>query len=439
MDVQSSPMDDVDVRHEPSTPEIFMARFLAVLAFIPVVLAACKSGIPVDESPVTTPPSAEELTALAKSNNAFAIDLYGKLRVSKGNLAFSPTSISTTLTMAWAGARGETAAEMKAALHVDTTAAEAGAAAGKLFGSYRASNADVTLRVANRLFGDKSFSFDPTYLALTRGTFGAPLHPLDFKGDADGSRTLINDWVAGQTNDRIKDLFPPGAIKPQATLVLTNAICFLGKWVTPFPKNMTRPATFHVTATESHDVPTMHVKEHFRFAAVDGLKLLEMPYKSSDLAMTIILPDARDGLEAVEKQLSPATLDRWLLDLAADEVNVSLPTFTIDPAEPMALDEPLSALGMSRMFDPGAADFTGMASPQSDRLFVSRVFHKAFVKVDEQGTEAVAATGATISLVTARAAPPPEFHADHPFLFLLRDTRSGIVLFIGRITDPAKR
>jgi serpin B len=394
-------------------------------------------------APDPAPPSSGDLAAMAKGDNAFALDLYGKARARKGNLAMSPLSIASALTMTWAGARGETAAQMKKVLHLEGTPDHALDVAGRIVAGYEAPGAKVTLRVADRLFGEKGYAFDPAYLDHIKAAFGAPLEPLDFAGAVDDARRRINTWVAEETHDRIKDLVPPGGVTPDTRLVLANAIYFLGDWAQPFAKEATSPAPFFVTRTDSKDVPTMHQTRSFRFASTDGVALLEVPYQGGDLAMTLVLPASVDGLDAVEARLSPAALDAWLGALAPTQVVVSLPKIEIDPADPLSLGGLLSALGMPLAFDAGGADFTGMTSPPApaERLYLSQVFHKAFVKVDEKGTEAAAATAAVMKpkSIMRTTQPPPEFKADHPFLFFLRDLRSGAILFMGRVSDPAAK
>jgi serpin B len=420
-------------------------RSLPSLLALSLACAGCDSGksLPVIEAPVTARPAAAELATFARSNNAFALDLHGKLRARPGNLAFSPLSISTALTMAWAGARGETAAQLAKGLHASGTPAQAADVAGKLVGSYRDPAKKVTLRVANRLFGEKTYTFEPAYLDLTRAAFAAPLQPLDFKHDFDASRQLINGWVERQTGDHIKNLLPPGALDDKTRLVLANAVYFLGDWANPFSKGATSPAPFHVTAADSKSVPMMSQVAHFAFAAGGGVKVLQMPYEGGDVAMTVVLPDAVNGLDAVEQRLTPATLDGWLAGLRTTEVIVSFPRFEIDPPAAIPLVAPLQELGMALPFDRERADFTGIAAPPDpgDRLYVEKVFHKAFVKVDEKGTEAAAATAVDVNaMATSVPAPnPPEFRADHPFLFLLRDVASGTILFMGRVSDPAAK
>ena len=406
---------------------------------MPPPSASQQPSVDVPTTPVAPPP-AGDLAALAKANNALAFDVYGKTRAQAGNLALSPISISTALTMTWGGARGETAAQMKKVLHADGDAGKAMDISGKLLASFGNAGNKVTLRVANRLFGEKAFTFEQGYLDHTKAAFGAPLEALDFKHAADPSRGHINEWVAKQTQDRIKDLLPPNALNADTRLVLTNAIYFLGDWQDPFNKDATRPAAFHVGATSTKDVPTMNQMEHFRFAATDGVKLLEMPYEGGEVAMTLVLPDTPDGLSAVEQRLSPELLSTWIGALQFDRVGVALPKFEINPAASLSLGDTLQALGMPLAFDRDKADFTGIANPPSpaDRLFISKVFHKAFVKLDEKGTEAAAATAVVMARVgsAAPSKPPSEFKADHPFLFFLRHVKSGAILFMGRVSDP---
>jgi serpin B len=394
---------------------------------------------PPADQPRLPPPASGELGALARSNNAFGIDLYAKMRAQKGNLALSPVSLSTALSLTWAGAKGETAAQMKKVLHAEGTPEQALDVAGKLASSLRDPAHKVTVRIANRLFGEKSYTFDPAYLARAKASFGAPLSALDFRKDAEGGRKHINEWVSAETEGRIKDLLPAGALNDQTRLVLTNAVYFKGDWDEPFDKSRTRPEAFHPTPGESKSVPTMHHRAHWGFAATDGVKLLDLPYQGGELSMLVVLPDA--GVDAVESRLAPAVLDKWVSALQVVNVDVALPKFEIDPAASTSLADTLKSLGMPLAFERLQADFTGIANPPNpeDRLYISQVFHKAFVKLDEQGTEAAAAS-AVVMARAGGAAPvgaPPEFHADRPFLFFLRDVKTNMVLFMGRVSDPS--
>jgi serpin B len=387
--------------------------------------------------------SAPALTRLADSSNAFGLDVYSVARRGRTNLALSPLSLSMALTMAWAGARGETAAQMKSALRVKESLESDLDEESKLSSWLRAPSQAATLRVANRLFGEKSYAFERAFLDSTSAAFGSPLEPLDFVSAPDASRRAINDWVASRTAQHIEDLVPPRGVSSDTRLVLANAIYFLGRWEHPFKPHETKPAAFHLSSTQTENVATMHQVEQLRFAHVDGLKVVEAPYVGGELAMAFVLPDARDGLDALESRLSAATLAGWLDALTSARVQVSLPRFDINPIQSLALRGILTSLGMPLAFDREKADFTGMASSPrpEDRLFLGDVFHRAFVKVDESGTEAAAATGATIrrSMLRRPEPSPEEFTADHPFLFFLRDSSSGTILFMGRVGNPNGR
>jgi serpin B len=371
---------------------------------------------------------------------AFAVDLLHALRGTPGNLAISPASVSLALTLPWSGARGATAAEMARVLHLSGTPDSVlPGVADQLARLNDPKRTAYTLRVANRLFPERTYALQKAFLDRM-ASLGAPAEGLDFRRAPGPSRQRINTWVAEQTSDRIRDLLPPPAINAETRLVLVNAIYLLADWLSPFSRETTRFVPFFFP-TGDRPVPTMHQVGTFKFAAADGVKLLEMPYVGGALAMTIVLPDARDGLPALEQSLDARRLDTWIAALKPQKVAVVLPKFTIDPPSPLALADVLKGLGMKLAFDREQADFTGIAAPPSpaDRLVISDVFHKAFVKVDEKGTEAAAATAVVMQRAGAMPDPqrPQEFRADHPFLFLIRDLKTGGVLFLGRVVDPA--
>lgn len=391
-----------------------------------------------------TPPTPAQASLFAEAANAFAFDLWARVRETPGNQIVSPASIAVALDMTLGGARGETAAQMQRVLHVSDAAALHEAAGSVLSTWNDPARDDYTLAVANRLFGERSFTFEPGFVALTRDRYRAPLEPLDFAGAPDPARVHINGWVAEQTRDRIRELIPAGALDTDTRLVLTNAVYFLARWAAPFERRLTRDAEFFADGSRSVRVPTMTRTGHMQYAEAEGVQILELPYRGSEIAMTIVLPREREGLRAVEAELDAARLARWLAPLdASRRVQLALPKFRIAPEPSMRLGELLRELGMPLAFTRGAADFTGIANPPSpdDRLYVSEVFHKAFVQVDEEGTEAAAATA--VVMARAGAAPPSDtpvpFVADHPFLFFIRDLRSGAILFMGRVTDPSPR
>jgi serpin B len=385
----------------------------------------------------TPPPPAVPAGALQSVGEAtrhFGVELFARLRTSPGNLAFSPGSAWIALAMTHAGARTQTEAEMRRVLHLPADTSAAQAAAGALLATWNdASRTTYTLRVVNRLFGQSSVPFERPFLELLQNTFGAPLERVDFARDPEAARARVNEWVARQTQDRIRDLLPPRSIDSRSRLVLTNAVYLLARWLHPFQPEETHDAAFHGPGGTTAAVPTMHQTARLRLAELGDVQVLEMPYEGGDLAMSFVLPRAQDGLGAVEARLDDATLASWLGAGETAEVAVSLPKFTIDPPAPAALAEELKALGMPTAFDETAADFRGMAP---ERLHISDVFHKAFVKVEERGTEAAAATAAVMIPMGIVPQPPREFRADHPFLFFLRDLRSGVILFAGRVEKP---
>jgi serine protease inhibitor len=385
---------------------------------------------------------ADARNRMARASNAFGVDLYARLRGAEGNLAVSPASLSIALGMTRGGARGTTAAQMAKVLHLDGWPdAEALLVSGELAASLQDPSRPVTLRIANRLFGERSNTFDPAYLELTRRSYGAALEPLDFKGAPEAARGRINGWVSEQTKDRIRDLIPPGGIHAGTRLALVNALYFLGDWESPFEKKSTVPVPFHVSATVRKDVPTMHHTGMVPFFEDPAVKAVALPYRGGTMSMLLVLPQATDGLAAFEASLTPARLEALAASLKPREVAVALPRFEVNPAEPLALGDELAALGMTDAFDATKADFTGITNPPDPRrsLHLGAVFHKAFVRVDEKGTEAAAATAVIFLEAGALPRRIAQFKADHPFLFFLRDHTTGLVLFMGRVTDPSRK
>ena len=340
--------------------------------------------------------------------------------------------------MTWGGARGETERQMRAVMHLGAEPALGASDWAHLFRALASPSRAVQLRIANRLFGEKTFTFEKPFIDRTRDDWAAPLEPVDFLHDADGARVHVNAWVAKETHDKIKDLLPPNSVNDTTRLALVNAIYFLGEWMTPFEKDATSDAPFHVTKDRSKNVPTMHETHGFRVARQNGVSVVELPYRGDDASMWIVLPDRVDGLADVEKTLDAKKLAAWRSALAWEQLELALPRFEIRPNGATALAGPLAALGMADAFDAGKADFTGIGVPPDPKqhLFVSAVYHAAFVKVDEKGTEAA---GSTAVLMGVGGGPPPKpvpFHVDHPFLFFVVDKASGLVLFMGRVTDP---
>jgi serpin B len=336
--------------------------------------------------------------------------------------------------MTYAGARGQTATEMASTLHFPGAQAElpAGfaALAKQLNAAQQASEAEFVL--ANSLWSQRDFPLSDSFLLVARRDYLARVESVDFVNHPTAAARDINTWVEQQTRDRIKDLIPPSAITPLTRLILANAIYFKGRWQTQFNPKATQPGSFHLTADRAVTVPLMQQKARARLAQLDGVKLLELPYRGEKMSMVLVLPDQPQGLSAVETRLTSARLRDWLatLDTARPgEVEVTLPRFKSTAS--LSLSQILARMGMPTAFDQRAADFSGLTGRPD--LHISEVVHKAFVEVNEEGTEAAAATGV---IMATRAMLTREFRVDQPFVYLIRDQTTGSILFMGRLTDP---
>ena len=410
------------------------------MELLPFSLIACMI-LPSTAAAAQTPAStaADRAEAVA-GNNAFAVALYGQLRNQGGNLFFSPESVSTALAMTYAGARGETASQMAKTLDFTLPPDRLHPAMGALLADLNAPHDGYQLRVANSLWAQKNYTFLGDFLKLTRTDYGAGFNQVDFKDDAEAARQTINQWVEQKTDDKIKDLLQPGALKPDTRLVLTDAIYFKGDWQTAFDKKETRDEDFHLSSARTIKAPLMHRAGGYNYFDGGSFQALEIPYKSGELSMVVLLPKEVDGLPALERSLTASNLKQWLSQLRpVPKVIVTIPKFKL--TKQFELQTTLGAMGMPLAFERGVADFSGMTGNRE--LFISAVIHKAFIDVDEQGTEAAAATAVVmqraLALAPDRNRPqPPVFRADHSFLFMIRDNRSGSILFMGRVTDPAK-
>ena len=374
-----------------------------------------------------------DVRTVIDGNTQFALDLYTRLRAEQaGNLFFAPCSISTALAMTYSGARGETEAQMAKVLHFALPQKSLHPAFGLL---HQALNSGTVkrgyqLHEANRLWGQQGFGFLPGFLILTRDHYGAELGQVDFIRQRELARQTINSWIAEQTEDKIRDLIPEGVLDAITRLVLTNAVYFKGYWTEPFNVKVTKDAPFHVTARQEIQVPLMFRESDYRYAASEGLKMIELTYGQGDLSMLVLLPDEIGGLAALEAKFTSDNLNRWLMGLRKQEVEVYLPRFKF--TSQFDLREILNSMGMTMAFAMTQADFSGMDGERD--LFISAVIHKAFVDVNEEGTEAAAATGSVMKSIARKL--PAVFRADHPFLFLIRDNQSGSILFLGRVVNP---
>ncbi len=397
---------------------------------------------------------------VVEGNNVFAFDLYDQLRGQKGNLFFSPYSISTALAMTYAGARGNTAAEINATLHFGAGPTDPALhkAFGSLVGDLNAAGkkGKFKLAVANALWPQHDYKFLPAFTTLVTKSYGAGLTPLDFKTKTEAARQTINRWVEQKTQNKIKALLKPGILTEDTRLVLTNAIYFKGDWATQFDKKRTKDAPFHTGLSgfkctigpKPVMVPMMYQKARFKYADLTiqahhdrrerllagTFELLQMPYKGNELSMVVLLPKDHftESMTALEKSLTAKNLSKWLGRARKQKVRVYLPKFKM--TSEFSLANTLKAMGMKDAFT-GKANLSG--TDGTSKLFISAVVHKAFVDVNEEGTEAAAATG-VVEGVTSVAPAIPTFRADRPFVFLIRDNKTGSVLFIGRVMNPKK-
>jgi len=403
---------------------------------LPVLLVVLVAGAvgwfawKTEKTEAALPPWTDDMQVVADANNKFALDLYGKLRDTEGNLFFSPYSVHTALSMTAVGARGTTREQMLKVLHLPSDENKL-LAAGDLGRFYATPRRSYELSVANSLWGEAGDPWRPEFLDIQKQRFGAGFQEADFGGNPDGECERINRWVEEKTHDRIKELLSPGKIARDTRMVLANAIFFKGKWTTEFDAAKTADAPFHLADGTRTKVRMMYGNMkcglgHQR----DGTSMVELPYRTGEISMVVIVPKLPDGLPALERQLTQETLTKWLGGLTdRADLEVSIPRFKIEM--PSEVAKHLKTLGMTDAFSMTAADFSGMApgfhQPTTD------VVHKAFVEVNEEGTEAAAATAVVVGVLSSH---PSGFYVDHPFLFLIRDVKRGTILFMGRVEKP---
>ncbi len=393
--------------------------------------------------------------AIAKGEDAFAANLYAKLPRDK-NLFFSPTSIRMALAMTYAGARGDTAKEMDKALSFDglpankvhdgfsaelKSLAEAADTTSKLsphadeWQKKEAEQRRVTINIVNRVWGQQGRAFQADYLNLLKTSYGASLEQLDFQKETEKSRLRINDHVEKATQSKIKDLIPQGLLANDTKLVLTNAVYFKASWQDPFQESNTKEDSFFITPDKTVRAKLMNQVNHLAYTKTSDAQIVELPYGSSRMSMVVVVPTEKSaaGLSKVEAKMDEKTLASWTAGLTNQKVRMTLPKFTM--TSDFMLSKILPQLGMPSAFVYPKADFSGIDGTRE--LFIGEVVHKAFVAVDEKGTEAAAATAV---MARAGAAPrqeePIDVRADHPFLFFIRDTKTNAVLFMGRVLDP---
>ena len=407
---------------------------MVTTTWIAVLLASALSALSAAAETSGGQRAEPDESAQVRGNSEFAFDLYGRLRARDGNVFFSPYSISSALAMTYAGARGPTATQMATVLRFPFEGDRLHRSLAAVTGKVKAAARHADLRVANALWPQAGFPITPDFQSIAQRRYGAGLEALDFRRAPEKARVTINTWVEQQTDDRIKELLPEGVLTPSTRLVLTNAIYFKGVWKHAFLEGATRKEKFILsTGQEISDVPLMSQSRSLRYLDGGSFQALELPYAADELSMIVFLPRAVDGLAKLESSLTADRLADWLARMTTQEVDVTLPRFKVT-AE-FRLDQALADLGMPLAFSAGQADFSGIAKDVP--LSLSAVIHKAYVDVNEKGTEAAAATGAVVRVTSAVVRPPrPVFRADHPFFFIIRDNGTGSTLFAGRVVNP---
>ena len=417
---------------------LFMLIAIMLFGLVACAQPVSSEVLQSDKQRVTSPVATQAgLATLVDGNSAFAFGLYQALREADGNLFYSPYSISLALAMTYAGARGETEKQMTDTLHFDLLQNRLHPAFNNLDlelgrrgqGAKGKDGEGFRLHIVNAIWGQKDFKFLPEFLDLLAENYGAGLRTLDFMKASEQSRIIINKWVSDQTEERIKDLIPQGTIDELTRLVLTNAIYFNAAWQYPFEKDATSNSAFYLLNGDKITVPMMRQAESFGYAEGDGYQVVELPYDGRELSMLVLLPQT-NRFELFEESLNAQRVDDIVKNLNTREVVLTMPKFEFESS--FGLKKTLTAMGMPVAFSAGA-DFSGMTG--NPDLFIGEVLHKAFVSVDEAGTEAAAAT-AVIMELTAMPGEPVEVTIDRPFIFLIRDIESATILFIGRVVNP---
>lgn len=386
-------------------------------------------------------PAKPAISPVPAAVNAFTFDLYRQLNDKPGNVFFSPLSIEAALGMTAAGAKGNTLAQMTKALSLPADTAAAHAGFKSLFASLNdektpADKRGFELAVANALWGSHFYPWRKEYLGVVNDNYGGGLFHTDFR-EPEPARAKINAWVEGQTKERIKDLLPKGSVAESSRLVLTNAVYFKGKWEHEFDKKRTKAGPFTLANGAKGEAQFMHKSLGCAYAETDDVLAVDLAYKGREVSMLVLLPRKADGLPALEKAMTGAALDAVVKKLAwQDTVNLTLPKFKLETG--YDLGKALRALGMTDAFDEEKSDLSGLHTSM-ETLYISLVLHKAFCEVNEEGTEAAAATAVVVAEPTSVRPvpkPPKEFKADRPFLFAIRHNPTGTVLFAGKVEKP---
>jgi len=386
-------------------------------------------------------PKLSDIKNVVDANNQFALDYYSKLKSKdSGNIFFSPFSISSAFVMTYEGAKGQTADEMRSVFYFPEDSNLRRTEYTSIFDEINKGDKKYKLSSANALWGQQDYQFSKDFFDNVEKYYGGKATNLDFKKDPEGSRITINNWVENQTNNKIQNLIPAGVIKTMTKLVLTNAVYFKGEWVKQFNKNDTKEENFRTSNSGTVKAQMMQRTDDeaiFNYAENSNLQMLEMPYSGDELSILFLLPK-NDNLTKLEGILSTKNISDWKNDLEKQRVKVYIPKFKFETKYFMADD--LKAMGMPLAFS-DSADFSGMTATGKKDLKIDEAIHQAFVEVNEEGTEAAAATAVVMVPVGAALGPHKEpkipiFRADHPFIFLIQQKSTGDILFIGRVVNP---
>ena len=366
---------------------------------------------------------------IATANNAFAFDMYSMIKSDVENIFFSPYSIFTAMAICYDGAEGSTKEQMSNVFYYPLSKPVLEGSTKEMIDTINSDNDAYDLETANALWVLEEYPLNEQYVFNAENYYDGMITPLDFAGQPEESRLIINSWVEKKTNDKIKDLLAEGSIDGNTRLIITNAVYFNGIWLQEFEEAGTRKKVFYLSDGQEKKVDTMYAIETYNYGKDKNAQILELPYKGDDISMYIILP-SKNNIEEFENDLTLGYYNELKDNLNSDEVKILLPKFTFEARA--ELNEPLQDMGIVDAFDSGMADFSGISA--SDGLSISEVIHQAYIGVNEKGTEAAAATG--IVMVDSLPYYKYEFTADHPFMFFIEDKRTGCILFMGKVENP---
>ena len=402
-----------------------------LIILVTIFISGCTvaQAMMLDDSEATS----EGVKAVVNSNNQFTSDLYSKLlETEEGNIFFSPYSITSAFAMTYEGARGTTAEEIKQVFYFPDEEIVLRSSYARLFNLINKPDKSYQLSTANALWAQEDYPFLEEYLSIIENYYGGETTNLDIEGDIEGSRQTINKWVEDQTYNKIKDPIPKGILKPTTRLVLTNAIYFKGTWLNQFDPKNTREMNFYVSDTETVTANMMYLvpKENkFNYAETDNLQLLELPYEGEEISMMVILPKT-GKMPLVESNFTSDNLELWKNSMTDQKVTIYLPKFKFKTNYFMV--PTFKDMGMVSAFRAPPADFSGLDGTKT--LKIQEIIHQAFVEVNEEGTEAAAATAVVIGKESASI--NPIFKADRPFIFIIQEKSTGAILFLGKVMDP---